>query len=112
MKSLSLSREIAGYIGNLIQFAVLREILYLLSQGVADLEAIDRASTAGPTIRWAVMGPSSVFYLGTRDPIPRIRQSARASNGKRLHRSSELQARQGSDPRQGSDRTPTKYAVG
>ena len=63
-----LAQEIDGYIGNRIQFAVFREILYLLSQGVADIEAIDRAIVAGPAIRWAVMGPSSVFYLGARDP--------------------------------------------
>jgi carnitine 3-dehydrogenase len=63
-----LKREIDGYIGNRIQFAVFREILYLLSQGVANLDAIDRAIVAGPAIRWAVMGPSSVFYLGARDP--------------------------------------------
>ncbi|PDT78664.1 3-hydroxyacyl-CoA dehydrogenase NAD-binding domain-containing protein [Sinorhizobium sp. BJ1] len=63
-----LKREIDGYIGNRIQLAVFREILYLLSQGVADLEAIDRAIVAGPAIRWAVMGPSAVFYLGARDP--------------------------------------------
>ncbi|KRP93403.1 hypothetical protein AOQ73_24315 [Bradyrhizobium pachyrhizi] len=63
-----LEREIDGYIGNRIQFAVLREVLYLMSQGVADLEAIDRAIAAGPAIRWAVMGPSSVFFLGSRDP--------------------------------------------
>lgn len=63
-----LKQEIHGYIGNRIQFAVFREILYLLSQGVADLEAIDRAIVAGPAIRWAVMGPSSVFYLGAREP--------------------------------------------
>jgi len=62
-----LAREIDGYIGNRIQFAVFRAILYLLSQGVADLEAIDRAIAAGPAIRWAVIGPSSVFYLGARD---------------------------------------------
>ncbi|RZF23933.1 L-carnitine dehydrogenase [Paraburkholderia sp. UYCP14C] len=62
-----LSREIDGYIGNRIQFAVFKEILYLLSQGVADLESIDRAITSGPALRWAVMGPSSVFFLGARD---------------------------------------------
>lgn len=63
-----LAREIDGYIGNRIQFAVFREVLYLLSQGVADVETIDRAIVAGPAIRWALMGPSSVFYLGARDP--------------------------------------------
>lgn len=63
-----LDQEIDGYIANRIQFAVLREVLYLMSQGVADLEAIDRAIAAGPAIRWAVMGPSSVFFLGAGDP--------------------------------------------
>ncbi|MCU4655003.1 3-hydroxyacyl-CoA dehydrogenase NAD-binding domain-containing protein, partial [Roseibacterium sp. SDUM158016] len=65
---IELSREIDGYIGNRLQFAVFREILYLWSQGVADLEAIDRAMSAGPALRWAVMGPSAVFYMGARDP--------------------------------------------
>lgn len=63
-----LRREIDGYIGNRIQFAVFREILYMLSQGVADLSTLDRAVTSGPAIRWAIMGPSAVFFLGARDP--------------------------------------------
>ncbi|WJI84364.1 3-hydroxyacyl-CoA dehydrogenase NAD-binding domain-containing protein [Mesorhizobium sp. C374B] len=62
-----LDREIPGYIANRIQYAVLREILYLMAEGVASLEAIDRAIAAGPGIRWAVMGASSVFYLGRRE---------------------------------------------
>ncbi len=63
-----LDREIDGYIGNRIQYAVLREVLYLMSQGVADLESIDRAIAAGPAIRWAVMGLSSILFLGKSDP--------------------------------------------
>ncbi|MER9237235.1 3-hydroxyacyl-CoA dehydrogenase NAD-binding domain-containing protein [Mesorhizobium sp. M0622] len=64
----SLVREIAGYIGNRIQYAVLREILYIVSQGVADLQAIDTAIASGPAIRWAVMGASSALFLGARNP--------------------------------------------
>ncbi|MER9613194.1 3-hydroxyacyl-CoA dehydrogenase NAD-binding domain-containing protein [Mesorhizobium sp. M0312] len=64
----SLDREIAGYIGNRIQYAVLREILYIVSQGVADLQAIDTAIASGPAIRWAVMGASSALFLGARNP--------------------------------------------
>uniref|UniRef100_UPI00177E24A4 3-hydroxyacyl-CoA dehydrogenase NAD-binding domain-containing protein n=1 Tax=Mesorhizobium mediterraneum TaxID=43617 RepID=UPI00177E24A4 len=64
----SLDREIAGYIGNRIQYAVLREILYIMSQGVADLQAIDTAIASGPAIRWAVMGASSALFLGARNP--------------------------------------------
>ncbi|MDX8483442.1 3-hydroxyacyl-CoA dehydrogenase NAD-binding domain-containing protein [Mesorhizobium sp. VK24D] len=65
----ALDKEIPGYIGNRIQFAVWREILYIMSQGVADLQAIDTAIAAGPAIRWAVIGPSSVFFLAVRDPV-------------------------------------------
>ncbi|TIN32172.1 MAG: L-carnitine dehydrogenase [Mesorhizobium sp.] len=64
----SLNREIAGYIGNRIQYAVLREILYIVSQGAADLQAIDTAIASGPAIRWAVMGASSALFLGARNP--------------------------------------------
>ncbi|ESW72044.1 3-hydroxyacyl-CoA dehydrogenase NAD-binding domain-containing protein [Mesorhizobium sp. C280B] len=63
-----LKREIEGYIGNRIQAAVLKEIFYIYSQGVADVDTIDRAIATGPALRWAVMGPSSVFYLGTQNP--------------------------------------------
>lgn len=63
-----LDNEIEGYIGNRIQYAVLREVLYLMSQGVADLESIDKAIAAGPAIRWAVMGLSSALFLGKSDP--------------------------------------------
>ncbi|MER9134386.1 3-hydroxyacyl-CoA dehydrogenase NAD-binding domain-containing protein [Mesorhizobium sp. M0768] len=64
----SLDREITGYIGNRIQYAVLKEILYIVSQGVADLQAIDTAIASGPAIRWAVMGASSALFLGARNP--------------------------------------------
>ncbi|TPL43515.1 3-hydroxyacyl-CoA dehydrogenase NAD-binding domain-containing protein [Mesorhizobium sp. B2-4-6] len=63
-----LDREIDGYIGNRIQFAVFKEILYMWSKGVADLATLDRAVKAGPAIRWAALGPSAVFFLGARDP--------------------------------------------
>ncbi|MGY3238260.1 carnitine 3-dehydrogenase [Bradyrhizobium sp. USDA 4472] len=63
-----LDREIEGYIGNRVQYAVLKEILFMMSQGVADLEGIDKAIAAGPAIRWAAMGVSSSLYLGKSDP--------------------------------------------
>ncbi|RAI72485.1 hypothetical protein DOZ80_02795 [Pseudomonas fluorescens] len=63
-----LKREINGYIGNRIQAAVLREIFYMYSEGIADVATIDRAISSGPALRWAVMGPSSTFFLGTQNP--------------------------------------------
>ncbi|MHC2303278.1 3-hydroxyacyl-CoA dehydrogenase NAD-binding domain-containing protein [Rhizobium mongolense] len=65
---IELRREIEGYIGNRIQAAVLKEVMFLYSKGAADLATIDRAISAGPALRWAVMGPSSIFFLGTQNP--------------------------------------------
>ncbi len=62
-----LRKEIPGYIANRIQNAVFKEILYLLESGVASVAEIDDAITYGPAIRWAVNGPSRIFYLGASD---------------------------------------------
>ncbi len=67
-KPVVLDNEINGYIGNRLQFAVWKEILYMLSQGVASVEQLDAALTHGPALRWAAIGPSHTFYLGARTP--------------------------------------------
>ena len=67
-KVVVLQSEIKGYIANRIQSAVFREVLYLLSENVGSLADIDDAVTHGPAIRWACLGPSSVFCLGARSP--------------------------------------------
>ncbi len=66
MKVVTLNREIRGYVANRMQSAVLREVLYMLDQGVATVEDIDAALSFGPARRWAFMGLSTVFYLGYR----------------------------------------------
>lgn len=62
-----LDREIGGSIGNRFQCAALREVPFIMSQGVTDLEAIDRTIAAGPATQWAAMGVSSSLYLGKSD---------------------------------------------
>jgi len=59
--------DVPGFVGNRIQFAVLREALHLLEKGVATVEDIDTAMTAGPGLRWAFMGPLRTADLGGLD---------------------------------------------
>ena len=60
-------REVPGFVGNRLQFAVLREALHLLRKGVASAADIDTAMTAGPGLRWGVIGPLRTADLGGLD---------------------------------------------
>lgn len=60
-------REIDGFIGNRLQFALLREALALWAAGIASAEAIDRAVTASFGRRLAVTGPLESADLGGLD---------------------------------------------
>lgn len=53
----TLNREIEGYIANRLQKRVLDEAMYLLSEGIASPEDIDRAMKNSLGIRWSVVGP-------------------------------------------------------
>jgi 3-hydroxybutyryl-CoA dehydrogenase len=57
-------KEIDGFIGNRLQFALLREALALWSEGVASAEAIDTAVKASFGRRLAVTGPLESAQLG------------------------------------------------
>jgi 3-hydroxybutyryl-CoA dehydrogenase len=59
-----LEREIDGFIGNRLQFALLREALALWAEGVASAEAIDLAVTSSFGRRLAVTGPLQSADLG------------------------------------------------
>ena len=57
-------REIDGFIGNRLQFALLREALALWSEGVASAEAIDTTVRASFGRRMSVTGPLESALLG------------------------------------------------
>lgn len=59
-----LNKEIPGHIANRLQAAIWREAIHLIIEGVASLEDVDKAISAGPGIRWAAMGPNSLLHLG------------------------------------------------
>ena len=57
-------RDLPGYIGNRLSAALWREAIELVRTGVATVEDVDRVMTAGPGLRWAVMGPHLIYHLG------------------------------------------------
>ncbi|MEV6825205.1 3-hydroxyacyl-CoA dehydrogenase family protein [Amycolatopsis sp. NPDC051102] len=60
-----LHRDVPGFIGNRLQFALVREALQLLADGVCEPETIDTVVRAGVGLRWAAVGPmENADYIG------------------------------------------------
>ena len=57
-------KEVSGTIGNRLAASLWREAIDLVHSGVAELEDIDKAVSAGPGIRWAILGPYLSYHLG------------------------------------------------
>jgi L-gulonate 3-dehydrogenase len=56
-------REIAGFVLNRLQLALIGEALHLVGEGVCDPEDVDKAVTHGLGLRWALMGPFAAGHL-------------------------------------------------
>jgi 3-hydroxyacyl-CoA dehydrogenase len=63
-KPVHLRKELPGHVGNRLQAALYREVMYLIQQGVLSVEDADDAVSYGPGLRWGVMGPSLQWHLG------------------------------------------------
>ena len=59
-----LKKEVPGFIGNRLAFALFREAVHLVDMGVATVEDIDKVMTAAIGLRWAFMGPFLTYHLG------------------------------------------------
>ncbi|MBP2650553.1 MAG: hbd1 [Firmicutes bacterium] len=59
-----LKKDIKGFISNRLQFALLREASYLVENGVATPEDIDRTLKYGNGIRYSCSGPFKIVDLG------------------------------------------------
>ena len=59
--------DVPGFVGNRLQFAVMREALHILSEGIASAEDIDTAMMAGPGLRYGLIGPLQTADLGGLD---------------------------------------------
>lgn len=59
-----LRKAVPGFIGNRLQFAVMREALHLVRTGVADPETIDTVMKASLGRRYGIVGPFETADLG------------------------------------------------
>ena len=62
--TIRVNKEVPGHVANRLQAAVWREAIHLVLSGVASVGDVDKAMSAGPGLRWAAMGPTTLFGLG------------------------------------------------
>lgn len=67
LKPVRLKREVAGFVANRLQAAMLREAAHLVESDVVSYEALDAIVTSGLGPRWAAAGPFTVADLGGLD---------------------------------------------
>jgi carnitine 3-dehydrogenase len=62
-KPIRVRSEVPGHVANRLQAALWREAYHLVAEGVATVSDIDTAITAGPGLRWALLGPFATQHL-------------------------------------------------
>jgi 3-hydroxybutyryl-CoA dehydrogenase len=68
-KPVFLRKEATGFVANRLQFALFREALAIVEQGIADAEAVDDVVKFGFGRRLAAAGPLEVFDLAGLDTV-------------------------------------------
>ncbi|MFL9911208.1 3-hydroxyacyl-CoA dehydrogenase NAD-binding domain-containing protein [Paraburkholderia sp. RL17-337-BIB-A] len=63
-QAVRLHKELQGHVANRLQFAVAREVYYLVAEGVLSAADVDTALSWGPGLRWGVMGNMMLNHLG------------------------------------------------
>lgn len=71
-KPVIVNKDVLGFAANRIQFAVLREALYLIENGVVSKEGIDDLMKYGLGFRYACLGPLEVVDFGGVDTFHHI----------------------------------------
>jgi len=66
-ESVVVLKDVNGFIGNRIQFAVYREALKIVQDGIASVEDVDKAMKYGPGFRYPILGPFETADLGGLD---------------------------------------------
>lgn len=62
--TIRVNKEVPAHVANRLQAALWREAISLVQNGVCSVEDVDKATWAGPGLRWAAMGPHMLFHLG------------------------------------------------
>jgi 3-hydroxyacyl-CoA dehydrogenase len=62
--TIKVKKEVIGHLANRLTSALYREAVYIVEQGIASVEDIDKAIAYGPGMRWSLMGPHLTYHLG------------------------------------------------
>ena len=71
-KPIMINKDAAGFVLNRFQFAVLREAMHIIEQGIASKEDIDNVFKYALGIRYACLGPLEIADLGGLDTFYNI----------------------------------------
>jgi ketoreductase RED1 len=63
-KPVLIEKEIAGFVANRLQAALMRESVHLVKSGVINMEGLDLIVSSSIGLRWAAAGPFKTFTLG------------------------------------------------
>ena len=64
---IQIKKEMRGHLANRLTSALYREAVYLVTEGVADVEDVDAVISNGPGLRLALFGPHMNYHLGGGD---------------------------------------------
>lgn len=59
-----IQKEVFGFVANRLQFAMLREAMHLVNEGVVDMKDVDEIVKDSIGLRWAAAGPMLGMHLG------------------------------------------------
>lgn len=59
-----IKKEVTGFVANRLAFALFREAIHLVNDGVASVEDIDKVVQASMGPRWTVAGPFKSYHAG------------------------------------------------
>ena len=63
-RTVRVNKEMPGHVANRLQSCLLREVYYLVAEGVVSAADVDTALTWGPGLRWGTMGAMMLNHLG------------------------------------------------
>lgn len=66
-KPVLVKKDVPGFIGNRLQYALLREALYLIEENIAKADDVDKAMRYGLGLRYSAIGPIETVDLGGVD---------------------------------------------
>jgi 3-hydroxybutyryl-CoA dehydrogenase len=71
-KPIIVKKDVSGFVLNRLQFAILREAMHIVENGIADIEDVDNTFKYGLGMRYAAIGPFETADLGGLDTFYNI----------------------------------------